>query len=99
MLKYFIPHNFIWVFYYVNQNEVNFEKFCFFSLKERYFILAEEKILNMRHILPNGSTIHLSHLPRQLFQQTKSIIDGQTMQSNGISTFFQQCLPFLHASG
>jgi hypothetical protein len=53
----------------------------------------------MSHVLPNGSTIHLSQLPRQLFQHTKCLIDAQTMQSNGISAYFQQCLPFLHASG
>jgi hypothetical protein len=29
----------------------------------------------------------------------KCSIDGQIMQLNQISTSFQQCLPFLHASG
>jgi len=53
----------------------------------------------MRHVLSNGSTIHLSQLPHYLFQQTKCSIDGQMMQLNIISTSFQQCLPFLHASG
>jgi len=53
----------------------------------------------MRHILSNGSTIHLSQLSRPLFQQTKCLIDGQTMRLNGISASFQQCLPFLNASG
>ncbi len=62
-------------------------------------ILAEEKILNMRHVLPNGSIVLLSHLPRQLFQQIKCFIDAQIKQSNGMNTFLQQCLPFLHASG
>ncbi|CAF0825398.1 unnamed protein product [Rotaria sordida] len=59
---------------------------------------TEEKILNMRHILSNGSTIHLSHLNRSLFQQIKCTISGQIMQLNDMSILFQQCLPFLHAS-
>lgn len=53
----------------------------------------------MRHILSNGAVIHLSHLPRQLFQHTKCFIDAQTKQSNRMSVSLQQCLPFLHASG
>ncbi|CAF3412168.1 unnamed protein product [Rotaria sp. Silwood1] len=59
---------------------------------------TEEKILNMRHVLSNGSTIHLSRLTCSVFQQTKCTISGQIMQLNDISTLFQQCLPFLHAS-
>ncbi|CAF0719495.1 unnamed protein product [Adineta steineri] len=57
---------------------------------------TEEKILNMRHTLSNGSIIHLSHLPTQLFQQTKCTIDSQI---KGLVTYLQQCLPFLYASG
>jgi hypothetical protein len=53
----------------------------------------------MQHVLSNGSTIHLSQLPRYLFHQTKCSIDGQIMQLNIISASIQQCLPFLHASG
>jgi len=96
MLKYFIQHKFIMVFYYVNQNEVNF-KYLLFSFS--FCLIAEEKISNMRHVLSNGSTIHLSQLPHQLFQQMKCSIDGQIIQLNEISTSLQQCLPFLHASG
>ena len=53
----------------------------------------------MRHVLSNGSTIHLSQPARQLFSPIKCTIDGHLMQSNGISTSLQQSLPFLHASG
>lgn len=63
------------------------------------FELAEEKILNMRHILSDGSTIELSQLSRQLFQPIRCVIDGHLMQTNEISRALQQAIPFLHASG
>ncbi len=53
----------------------------------------------MRHILSDGTILHLSELPRQLFQQMKCLIDSQLMQSSEISTLLQQSIPFLHASG
>ena len=53
----------------------------------------------MHHILFNGSRIHLSHLPRQLFQQTKCSISARIMQLNQVDSYLEQCLPFLHASG
>ncbi|CAF2428088.1 unnamed protein product [Rotaria sp. Silwood2] len=59
---------------------------------------TEEKILKMRHVLSNGSTIHLFQLIRPLFQQTKCTISGQIMQLNHMSALFQQCLPFINAS-
>jgi hypothetical protein len=62
-------------------------------------LIAEEKILNMRHVLSDGSSIHLSKLSRSLFQQSKCSIEGHLMQLNEISTSMQQALPFLHASG
>ncbi|CAF1610522.1 unnamed protein product [Rotaria magnacalcarata] len=59
---------------------------------------TEEKISNMRHVLPNGSTIHLVHLTYPMFQQMKCTIGGQTLQSNHITSSLRQCLPFLHAA-
>lgn len=53
----------------------------------------------MKHVLSNGSIIYLLQISRQLFQPIKTLIDGQLMQLNEINTSFQQCLPFLHASG
>lgn len=98
MLKYSIPHKFIMVCYYVNPNEVNFNLF-FFNEIFHWILIAEEKIFNMRHVLPDGSIIHLSKLSRALFQQSKCSIDAHIMQVNEISTSMQQALPFLHASG
>ena len=63
------------------------------------FKIAEEKILNMRHILSDGSTLHLSQLSRQLFQPIRCVIDGHLMQANEINHALQQAIPFLHASG
>ncbi|UJR38233.1 hypothetical protein I4U23_030906 [Adineta vaga] len=60
---------------------------------------TEEKILNMRHTLSDGSTIHLSHLSSYLFQQTRCFIDSHMKQFNQMNSFLQHCLPFLHASG
>jgi len=60
---------------------------------------TEEKISNMKHILSNGSTLHLSPLTRQLFQPVKCSIEGSLMQISDIYKSLQQALPFLHASG
>ncbi|CAF1605300.1 unnamed protein product [Adineta ricciae] len=59
---------------------------------------TEEKLLNMRHTLSNGSTIHLSPPPCSLFQQTKCFFDSHLKQFNEIRSHLQQCLPFLHTS-
>lgn len=61
--------------------------------------LAEEKIIKMRHVLPDGSTIHLASLARHVFQSVKCVLSGLTMQLADVNRSFQQCLPFLHASG
>jgi len=61
--------------------------------------LAEEKILNMRHVLPNGSLVRLSPISRSLFQPIQCLIDAPTMQITEMSPALQQAVPFLHAAG
>ena len=53
----------------------------------------------MRHVLADGSTLHLSQSCRQLFQPIKCSIEAHLMQMNEISSSLQQSIPFLHASG
>lgn len=86
------------VYFFVNPNEVKSSSFIKISSID-FIILAEEKILNMRHILSDGSTLQLSQLTRSLFQPIQCIINGQLVQINEINQALQQAIPFLHASG
>lgn len=76
------------VYFFVNPNEVKSSSFIKISSID-FIILAEEKILNMRHILSDGSTLQLSQLTRSLFQPIQCIINGQLVQINEINQALQ----------